>query len=202
MTTFMFDRILCITNRALCPDDFLTQLARVAAARPAAIVLREKDLSETDYEALAAQALAICRKADVPCVLHRYPAAARRLGCPAIHLPLPILEADPDGARGFETVGVSVHSVSEARRAQALGATYLTAGHVFPTACKAGVPARGLDFLRDVCAAVELPVWALGGITPENAPACLSAGAAGVAVMSGLMTPDGLSRWLAESEKV
>ena len=194
--------LLCVTNRQLCAGDFLERVAAIADQRPAGIILREKDLPEVEYEALARQVLEICRERNVRCILHTFVPAALRLGAEAIHLPLPILEADPDGARGFETVGVSVHSVSEARRAQALGATYLTAGHVFPTACKAGVPARGLDFLRDVCAAVDLPVWALGGVTPENAPACLSAGAAGVAVMSGLMTPDGLSRWLAESEKV
>ena len=50
--------ILCVTSRALCGEEFLTRLDRIAAARPAGILLREKDLSEGDYEALARQALA------------------------------------------------------------------------------------------------------------------------------------------------
>lgn len=110
-----------------------------------------------------------------------------------IHLPLPYLLEYPQAAQGFETVGVSVHSTDEAKEAIRLGATYLTAGHVFLTDCKKGVPARGLDFLRAVCDAVPVPVYAIGGITPQNAPDCLAAGASGVAVMSGVMNR--LSDW-------
>lgn len=54
--------------------------------------------------------------------------------------------------------------------AQALGATYLLAGHIFDTSCKPGLPGRGLDFLAQVCAAVPLPVYAIGGITAETLP--------------------------------
>ena len=67
------------------------------------------------------------------------------------------------------------------------GATYLTAGHVFLTDCKKGVPARGLDFLADVCRAVNVPVYAIGGINDKNAGDCIQAGAAGVCMMSGYM---------------
>lgn len=195
----MFEHVLAVTCRALCPDALPVQLARIAAAHPAGIVLREKDLSEADYSALAAEALRICRAAHVPCILHTHAAAARRLGCEAIHLPLPVLTADPGCAHGFSVVGASVHSVPEAETAVRLGATYLTAGHVFPTDCKAGVPARGLDFLRAVCAAVPVPVYAIGGITPQNAAACMAAGAAGAAVMSGCMRGPISPEWFAKS---
>lgn len=183
----MFEHVLAVTNRSLCPGDFLTQVERIAAAHPAGLVLREKDLPEEAYRALAADVLHICRTYGVPYILHRFDGAARALACPRIHLPLPVLTADPSAAQGFQTVGVSVHSVEEAREAVRLGASYLTAGHVFPTDCKKGVPARGLDFLRAVCEAVPVPVYAIGGITPQNAPNCLAAGAAGIAVMSGVM---------------
>lgn len=189
----MFDRVLAVTNRKLCQGDFLTQVERIAAAHPRGLVLREKDLSEADYQALAAQVLPVCAAHGVPCMLHRFDRVTRALGCTRIHLPLPYLTAHPEAAAGFGVVGVSVHSVSEAEQAVRCGATYLTAGHVFPTDCKKGVPARGLDFLRAVCRAVPIPVYAIGGITPENAASCLSAGAAGVAVMSGVMNH--LSDW-------
>ena len=81
--------------------------------------------------------------------------------------------------------------MEEAWEAVALGATYLTAGHVFATTCKAGLPGRGVEFLAQVCAAVPCPVYAIGGISPELFPAVLQAGAAGACVMSGPMTcPD------------
>ena len=82
----MFDKksdIICVTDRKLCRGDFLEQVERIAEGRPAAIILREKDLSELEYEKLAARVMEICRRADVSCVLHSFAATAARLsaGC-------------------------------------------------------------------------------------------------------------------------
>ena len=52
---------------------------------------------------------------------------------------------------GTVKIGVSIHSAEEAKEAVSLGASYLTAGHIFTTDCKKGVPARGLEFLKEVC---------------------------------------------------
>lgn len=184
--------ILCITSRGLCREDFLSRLERIAAARPAGVVLREKDLAAEEYRTLAEKALAICRAHGVPCILHSFPDTARELGADGLHLPLPLLRALPVEEREkFPVLGASCHSVEDAREAEALGCTYLTAGHVFATDCKKGLAPRGLDFLRAVCRAVTVPVWAIGGIAPDNFPAVLAAGARGGCVMSGLMTcPD------------
>ena len=184
--------ILCVTSRSLCREDFLTRLERIAAAGPAGVILREKDLPPEDYRALAERALALCRARGVPCILHSFPETAEALGERAIHLPLPLLRALPPERRGaFRVLGTSCHSVEDAREAEKLGCTYITAGHVFATDCKKGLAPRGLDFLRAVCRAVDLPVWAIGGITPENFPSVRAAGARGGCVMSGLMTcPD------------
>lgn len=81
--------------------------------------------------------------------------------------------------RHFSTVGASVHSPEEAREAQALGADYVTAGHVFATDCKRGLEPRGLEFLRETVNAVSIPVFAIGGISAENVKAVRKAGAAG-----------------------
>ena len=92
----------------------------------------------------------------------------------------------------------------EAAEAQSLGATYITAGHVFPTDCKKGLAPRGLDFLKKTCAAVGIPVYAIGGVCSGNYSLVRSAGAAGACVMSGLMTcedPAGyLERFRKESD--
>ena len=84
-------------------------------------------------------------------------------------------------------VGVSVHSVEEARAAAEAGADYVTFGHVFPTGSKPGLPPRGLADLASVVAAVTLPVLAIGGIGPENVAAVLATGCAGVAVISAVL---------------
>ncbi len=194
----MFD-IICVTNRRLCREPFLVRMERLAAARPAAVILREKDLPEAEYRALAAQVLALCRKTGVPCILHSFAAVARELDCPALHLPLPLLRALPpeDRAR-FSVLGASCHSETEAVEAAALGATCITAGHVFDTDCKKGVPGRGLEFLRRVCESVSIPVYAIGGIGAENIAAAAACGAAGACVMSGAMTCADPAAYLAE----
>lgn len=180
--------IICITNRSLCGGDFLVRLGEIAAARPKAIVLREKDLSPQEYRKLAAEALQICRQHSVPCVLHSFADIAAELGAEGLHLPMARLRELPDEMKTFRLLGASVHSPEEAAEAQALGAAYITAGHVFPTDCKKGLPPRGLGFLKSVCGAVDIPVYAIGGINAENYRLVRGAGAAGACVMSGLMT--------------
>lgn len=171
--------IISISNRGMC-GDFLGQLKKISAEN-IPVVLREKDLSESEYEILAKQVMGFCP--DV--ILHTYVDAARRLGCKRIHLPMHILRAAD--LSGFSEIGASTHSVEEALEAQSLGASYITAGHIFATDCKKGVAPRGLEFLKSVCEAVKIPVFAIGGISPENAKSAIEAGASGVCVMSGLM---------------
>lgn len=180
--------VICVTHRLLCPDDFLERLDRIAAQHPYAIVLREKDLSESEYEALARDCLRICQKHDVPLNLNSQIAVARRIGCDGIHLPFHLLLQHKNELEDFSHVGVSLHSPEEAAQLTDTPATYVQAGHVFPTDCKAGVPPRGLSFLRAVCQATDLPVFGIGGITAERYPAVLQTGAAGACIMSGLMT--------------
>lgn len=180
--------VICVTHRLLCPDDFLERLDRIAAQHPYAIVLREKDLSESEYEALARDCLRICQKHAVPLNLNSQIAVAQRIGCDGIHLPFHLLLQHKNELEDFSRVGVSLHSPEEAAQLTDTPATYVQAGHVFPTDCKAGVPPRGLSFLRAVCQATDLPVFGIGGITAERYPAVLQTGAAGACIMSGLMT--------------
>ncbi len=179
----MFE-LVCVTNRALCGDDFAARLAALAAAGVDKIILREKDLPEGEYIALARHALAA---AGDRLVLHSFPAACVALGAPRLHVPLHQLEAQP-GLRGeVDLLGVSVHAPEEAVRAVSLGADYVTAGHVFATGCKRGLPGRGLDFLRATVQAAAIPVYAIGGIAADNLSAVRETGAAGACLMSGFM---------------
>lgn len=181
-------KVRCITNRHLACQDYFEQIRQIAVAGPEALIIREKDLPQQEYEQLAAKALEICRHYEVPCILHTYPVAAMHLGVKALHLPLQsLLELPEEQKQYFTVLGASVHSVKEAVLAQKAGASYLTAGHVFATDCKRGVPPRGLAFLKEVCGAAGIPVYALGGICAENAAECLKAGAEGVCVMSECM---------------
>ncbi|MBQ6212538.1 MAG: thiamine phosphate synthase [Ruminococcus sp.] len=180
--------IICVTARNLCDGDFLEQLAKIAEAAPKYIVLREKELDESEYRALAEKAIEICSNSETKLILHYYWKAAIELGSDSIHLPLHILrELAAEYKRRFSLIGASCHSVEDAVEAEKLGADYITAGHVFETDCKKGLPPRGLDFLHSVCESVKIPVYAIGGIAPENFGQVIEAGASGACVMSGFM---------------
>lgn len=191
--------ILCITNRRLCEEDFLTRIEKTAAAHPAGIILREKDLSEEEYGKLAENVIAICKRYNTPCILHTFAAVAERLDCRFLHLPLPILRtlSDEEKAR-FTVLGASCHSLEDAVEAEKLGCTYITAGHVFDTDCKKGLPGRGLEFLQRVCEIVAIPVYAIGGISPENIAEVRKCGAAGACVMSDAMRCEDVEKYLGE----
>ncbi|MCB2358572.1 thiamine phosphate synthase [Clostridium estertheticum] len=188
-------KLLAITNRHLCNNDFLQQIQSICSLnekntmiKSVSIVLREKDLSENDYKNLATKVLEICKKNNAECILHTYYKVARELNCKKIHLPLHVLKSKPDICKEFNEVGVSIHSVNEAIEAVNLGATYIIAGHIFATNCKKDVPPRGLSFLSSVCSSINIPVYAIGGILPANAQKAINAGADGICIMSGLMT--------------
>lgn len=88
-------------------------------------------------------------------------------------------------------IGKSCHSLEEARGAEADGADYVFFGPIFATPSKLayGAP-QGVEALAQVCRGLHIPVVAIGGITAENAGACVAAGAGGVAAI----------RWFQEAE--
>lgn len=155
------------------------------------LILREKDLPREEYMKLARSVTEICRRFGTACVLHSFPDIAAELDCGAVHLPLHQLRLLTANERErFSVLGTSCHSTADAEEALRLGCTYIIAGHIFPTDCKKGLPPRGISFLKDVCGAVDIPVYAIGGITPQTAPLVKSAGAQGCCVMSSAMQCD------------
>lgn len=203
---------IAVTNRSLSARPYEEQIARICRFHPAAVIVREKDLPEEEYARLAEKVLTICRRYGVRCIYHTYPEAARAAGVKEIHLPLPVLwqyakdsgvadspstdfrRTEVPGKAGtplsfFTTVGTSVHSREEAAEALRLGATYLTAGHIYSTDCKKGVPPRGLSFLKEICLMSPVPVYAIGGIHlgTGQLTEVLSCGAAGGCIMSEMM---------------
>lgn len=198
-------KVICVTDRSLCGDSFLTQLEKICAGGADRIILREKDMDDRDYIQLASRASEICRSFGTPLSLHTHFNAAEILGAEKIHLPYSVFVEKAPACMSYRTVGVSVHSAAEAMECEKLGASYVTAGHIFPTDCKKGLPPRGTEFLTEVCDCVDIPVYAIGGITPENAAFAAAAGASGVCLMSSLMksqNPAELIRAVSDSGSV
>ena len=177
-----------MTDRHLVSGDFLCQIEKVAATKPTAVILREKDLSENAYERLAVKVMEICKAEGVNCYFNSRIESAVKLGAQGVQLSLQTAQTlDRQVRSGLPCLGISVHSAAEAVEAQNLGASYIIYGHVFATDCKKGVPPRGIEALRTVCRSVTVPVFAIGGIHPQNASRCIDAGAYGVCMMSEYM---------------
>src|SRR5262249_9525805 len=122
-------------------------------------------------------------------MVHGDIAAAAKAGAGGIHLSGPAQIAEARTVLGLgRLIGVSAHDEAEIVAAAATGADYVTLSPIFPSASKPGYgPALGLEGLAAVAGRSPLPVIALGGITGSSARACLSAGAAGIAVMGEVM---------------
>lgn len=185
--------LIAVTDSATCPRPLpkqIERLAKLTELRPQAVILRAKSLDKAAYRTLALQAQQSCKVTGIPLILHSDWQLAHDLGISKLHLPLALLRQISEYERAYFTwLSTSVHSVGEAQEAQALGATVLIAGHIYTTQCKAGLVPRGLGFLQNVCSAVNLPVYAIGGISFDASQhAELQAnGARGACVMSAYM---------------
>ena len=149
------------------------------------LMLREKDLDATAREALAAEIMAVAKPYGAQVIINRDYAAS----ADGIHLPQGCSVSEARrlvGPGGL--IGVSAHSLNEARSAAEAGVDYVTLSPIFLTASKPGYgPTLGLDGLRQIADSIPTPIIALAGVDADNAAACLKAGAAGVAVMGGVM---------------
>ncbi len=184
----IFKDSIIITNRHLCNGDFLLQLKTLAKESPFAIVLREKDLSLPEYVRLAAKVSDICRQYNIQFIAHSHANIGEYISVDALHLPLPkLLQTSSRELSLYKTIGTSVHSIEEAELALSYGAGYLIVSNIYETPCKPGVAGKGVELIRNVRSATDIPIYALGGITAENASLVMYAGATTVCYMSSAM---------------
>lgn len=203
--------IIAVSNRKLCTKDFFECIRFAVKDGADYLILREKDLPYQDYVRFVIQTEKfaddlVCMKnsrekyrkqktfqlilnvgnfIDITVIQN----LIKETGCGNIHLPFFRLKDNRElqGMRGITKglFGMSVHSKEEAVLAEEYGADYIIAGHIFQTSCKHGLTPRGLDFLKEVCESVHIPVYAIGGMDKENAPLAVRAGAKGICIMSG-----------------
>lgn len=185
----MFE-LICVTNRFLSKN-FLSDLSRIVnEKKPDAIILREKDLSKGEYENLALETLKITKNSSVRLILHTHFDIALKLKVKNLHLPFNEFMKFGNLKPGNLNIGVSVHSLKEAITAQNLGANYVVAGHVFQTKSHEDEPAKGLGFLKEICANLAIKTYAIGGINFKNLELIKSSGVGGACMMREFLNFD------------
>ena len=195
----IIQNLICVTNRKLCNGDLFTRVEEIVKFKPKAILIREKDLTEAEYEDIAKNIIKICKKEDVPGILHNFIDTAIKLNVDSIHLTFASLRImTAEDKQKFKQIGASCHSAEEARKAQSVGCTYVLAGHIFDTLSKKDLAPRGIDFFKDVIKNVTIPVYAIGGINKNNIAEVLKAGAAAACVISGPMQCESVAEYFGE----
>lgn len=178
--------IYVVTNRKLIKEGTLPEIAESSVKGGAtAIILREKDLDDYSLMKLAIEVKEKLSNSKALFIINGNYKVAKAIGADGLNLSFNVFMNFEEKFDGL--LGVSVHSLEEAKLAEKNGASYLIAGHIFETSCKEGLKGRGLDFLKKICVSVKIPVIAIGGISKHNINDIMKCGAYGAAVMSSVM---------------
>ena len=203
----MLDKIKLniISNRKLCENENLEkQIEKIFSAYErkiilknfdiVALTLREKDLNKNEYLKLIEKIYPICQKYKINLILHQnYDLNLdEKYNIEGIHLSYSIFKSLNQNIKAelikkYKRIGVSVHSLNEAKEVESLRASYVIAGHIFETDCKKGLEPRGLKFIEDLSSALSIPIFAIGGIDEKNSLSVINSGAFGVCMMSSIM---------------
>ncbi len=183
-------RLYAVTDRTWAKtfDRLLLQTADAVDGGAGMVQLREKHLGQAEFQAEAAVFVALCRKKGALSIINDNVTVARDAGADGVH----VGQEDLACARAREIlgpgkiIGVSVHSVEEARRAEAAGADYLGIGAAFASSTKTEAQPVARAVFRAITEAVSIPAVAIGGITRENILQLRDLGLSGVAVISAL----------------
>ena len=203
----MLDKIKLniISNRKLCENENLEkQIKKIFLAYEkkiilknfdiVALTLREKDLNKNEYLKLIEKVYPICQKYKINLILHQnYNLNLDdKYKIDGIHLSYNIFKSLNENIKAelikkYKRIGVSIHSLDEAKEVENLGASYVVAGHIFETDCKKGLKPRGLKFVEDLSSALTIPIFAIGGIDEKNSLSVINNGAFSICMMSTLM---------------
>ena len=182
-------RLYAVTDRRWEGALSLLRQVELALQGGATMVqFREKHLQGAEKEALARELLALCRSYGVPLIINDDAELAKKVGADGVHVGQSDL-ATQEARRILgpqAIIGVTARTVEQARAAQAAGADYLGSGAVFGTSSKSDARPLSGEELRAICAAVTIPVVAIGGIHAGNVLALCGCGKAGVAVIGGI----------------
>ena len=154
-----------------------------------AVQLREKTISDSKFISLAREVRDITTKRGSLLIINDRVHVVRKVNADGIHLGQQDMSAlEARNIIGDEKIiGVSTHSITQARQAQKDGADYIAIGPIYPTSTKDHEPSVGIEIIREISRTVSIPFIAIGAITLDNLDVVLKAGASRIAVCSAIM---------------
>lgn len=186
-------RLYLVADPDQCNGDLTDQVEAAIRGGVTLVQLRAKTLSDLDLLLLGEKISAICARHNIPFLVNDRIDIALACGASGVHLgvdDLPLELARAIGGEGL-IIGFSPETENQVRIAADRGADYIGIGPVFTTATKADAgEAIGIERFASLVAIANLPVVGIGGISTANYGAVLSAGAAGIAVVSAILGSD------------
>ena len=181
-------------------EEFLYRVEEACKGGVTLIQLREKELDDEAFLAEAIEIQALCRKYNVPFVINDNVEIARKINADGVHVGQSDMEAG--NVREIlgknKILGVSAQTVAQAILAEQRGADYLGVGAVFHTGSKSDAEDVSHETLKRICAAVNIPVVAIGGIGKHNVLELKGSGICGIAVISAIFAADDIQCATAE----
>lgn len=179
-----------VTDRNLLCDNSLEKAVEDSILGGVTIVqLREKSVSTLEFYNIAVKIKAVTDKYKVPLIIDDRLDIALAMDAAGVHVGQSDMPAHI--ARGLigkdRILGVSVHNVEEALKAERAGADYVGSGAVFPTGTKKDVVEVSIEELKRIKEEISIPVVAIGGISEDNAYKLSCAGIDGIAVVSAII---------------
>lgn len=182
-------RVYVLITESACKGDWLATAEAAIRGGADCLQLREKDLESTELLRRAKLLAELCRRHGVISIINDRPDVAMLADADGVHLgqdDLPATEVRKLLGRE-KIIGVSTHSIEQARRAVLDGADYIGVGPVFPSKTKPRDFTAGLEYTRQAAAEISIPCVAIAGITAQNAAEVFATGVQAVAVTAAVV---------------
>ena len=187
--------LYAVTDRSWTGRQTLYEQVEEALKGGATIVqLREKNLDEEAFLEEAQQMTELCHRYHVPLIINDNVDVAIKSGADGVHVGIedaPVAEIRKRAGNDF-IIGATAKTIEQAKLAEDSGADYLGVGAVFPSSTKENALRITAEQLKDICASVDIPAVAIGGLTYENMIEIKASGVVGVALVSAIFSEDNI----------
>lgn len=189
--------LYAVTNNKLkSKQTLIEQVESALKGGVTCVQLREKDLDDASFLAEAIEMKKLCEKYGVPLIINDNVDIAIKSGANGIHVGQSDMEVSEVRKLVGDNmiIGVSAHTVEEAKEAETGGADYLGVGAIYPTTTKQDATYVSLNELKRICNSVKIPVVAIGGIDKNTISKLYGTGVDGVAMVSAIFAADDIEQ--------